>query len=175
MKYEYLIASLPELRQGGEAPMTMDALESLLSETLCERDLEQLRLLKLHAQEGACAFVLDWLHFNKDLNNILTEEICRKHNLDPKMKVVGQMPDEITPEIKALSKMDNLYEREKQIDAVRFAWLEERTQTTTFDLENVLAYYLMNEMLNRWMVLNVEKGEQVFRELVSDMKKGIKI
>ena len=30
-------------------------------------------------------------------------------------------------------------------------------------------------MLNRWAVLTVEQGEQVFRELVAGMKKGIKL
>ena len=39
----------------------------------------------------------------------------------------------------------------------------------------MLAYYLQAEMLNRWSLLTVEHGEQVFRELVADMKKGIKL
>jgi hypothetical protein len=38
-----------------------------------------------------------------------------------------------------------------------------------------LAYYLQAEMLNRWAVLTVEQGEQVFRELVAGMKRGINL
>ena len=30
-------------------------------------------------------------------------------------------------------------------------------------------------MLDRWSLLTVEQGEKVFRELVADMKKGIKL
>ena len=75
----------------------------------------------------------------------------------------------------ALVDITNLMEREKQMDAIRFAWLEEKNQFVYFSIENVLAYYLQAEMLNRWAVLTVEQGEQVFRELVAGMKKGIKL
>ena len=195
MKYEYLISSLPELHADSAAPMTMDALEELFAETLTENDLEQLRLLKLHSGRGACRFVKDWQMFNRQLNNVLTAHICRKHNMEPRFAVVGG--DEIAeqlkriesqkhkdfgltgmldslPEILAVAEEDNLLEREKRIDALRFAWLEERTQMINFSLENVLAYYLMNDMLCRWDVLTVEKGEKVFRDIVADMKKGVK-
>ena len=175
MGYEYLLTGLPDIKARDEAPMSMEALETLLDEHLKAKDKEQLRLLKKHGREGACPFVLDWLDFNRDLNNVLTAEVCRKHGLDLKGRIVGEMPDDVEPEVKAVSKTENLYERERQIDVLRFAWLEERTRMVTFSLENVLAYYLMAELLNRWSVLTAEKGETVFREMVTDMKKGVHI
>lgn len=175
MGYEYLITGLPEIHAGDAAPMSMEALESLLDEQLLDKDKEQLRLLQTHARQGACAFVLDWLAFNRDLNNVLTAEVCRKHGLNPAKFVIGELPDFVEPEVTSASKIEDLYARELKIDALRFAWLEERTRMVTFSLENVLAYYLMNQMLNRWAVLNAEKGESVFRELVKNMKGGIQI
>ena len=47
MGYECLLAGLPDLKAGGEAPMTMEALLELLGETLTEKDLEQLNLLRM--------------------------------------------------------------------------------------------------------------------------------
>jgi len=175
MGYEYLIASLPELKAGDKAPMTVEALEELLSEQLSAKDQEQLRLLKLRARYGICSFVSDWQAFNRDLNNILTAEICRKHGFDLKKNILGEIPTDVDAEVKALSQITNLYERERQIDAVRFAWLENRTSMITFSLENVLAYYLELQMLCRWDVLTPQTGEQVFRDIVADLKKGIKI
>ena len=175
MGYECLLTGLPDIKAGDAAPMSMEALEALLGESLREKDKEQLRLLKKHGRKGACPFVLDWLDFNRDLNNVLTAEVCRKHGLELKGHILGEMPDDVDPEVKTVSKTENLYERERQIDALRFAWLEERTRMITFSLENVLAYYLMAEMLNRWAVLTPEKGEVIFREMVSEMKGGIKI
>lgn len=195
MGYECLISGLPELQEGSAAPMTMESLEALLAETLSAKDLEQLRLLKKHVRSGACRFVRDWQDFNRDLNNVLTAHICRKHGLDPRKNIIGdnelalqlKRPEsqklkdfgltgtiDSLPEILAVAEIENLMDREKHIDALRFMWLEERTRMIFFSLENVLAYYLMNEMLCRWDILTVEKGEKVFRDIVAEMKSGIK-
>lgn len=175
MGYEYLLTGLPEIAAGQAAPMSVEALEELLDEQLRPADKKQLKLLKLYAREGACRFVLDWIAFNRDLNNVMTAEVCRKHRLNVSKYIVGEMPDYVEPELIAASKVENLYDRERQIDALRFAWLEERTRMVSFSLENVLAYYLMTKMLNRWSVLTPEKGESVFREMVSEMKQGVNI
>jgi len=173
MGYEYLIASLPELKAGEKAPMTVEALDELLAEQMSAKDQEQLRLMKLRASYGICAFVRDWQAFNRDLNNVLTAEICKKHGLDLKKNILGEMPTDVDAQVKAISQIGNLYEREREIDAVRFKWLDERTQMLTFSLENVLAYYLELQMLCRWEVLTRETGEVVFRDIVADLKKGI--
>jgi hypothetical protein len=71
--------------------------------------------------------------------------------------------------------IDNLMEREKRTDALRFAWLEDKTRFYVFSIELVLAYYLEAGMLQRWSALTVEQGEQVFRAMVADMKKGVQL
>jgi hypothetical protein len=139
-------------------------------------------------------FIRKWFAFNQDMNNVLAATICRRHGFDVRKAIVGHNPvaeilrkdlpqkdfglagvmDNLA-EVMALVEIDNLMEREKQMDAIRFAWLEEKTLFVDFSLENVLAYYLQAEMLNRWAVLTVEQGEKVFRELVSGMKKGINL
>ena len=130
----------------------------------------------------------------QEVNNVLAATICRRHGFDVRKAIVGHNPvaeilrkdlpqkdfglagvmDNLS-EVMALVEIDNLMEREKQMDAIRFAWLEEKTLFVNFSIENVLAYYLQAEMLNRWALLTVEQGEQVFRELVADMKKGIRL
>ena len=238
MGYECLLAGLPDLKAGGEAPMTMEALLELLGETLTEKDLELLNLLRMPSDaeqvlalieqydetiigqptwwedarevlseadlrtqvqyeiglSSKNAFIRKWFAFNQDMNNVLAATICRRHGFDVRKAIVGRSPvaeilrkdlpqkdfglagvmDNLS-EVMALVDINNLMEREKQMDAIRFAWLEEKTLFVNFSLENVLAYYLQAEMLNRWAVLTVEQGEKVFRELVSDMKKGIKL
>ena len=238
MGYECLLAGLPDLKAGGEAPMGMVDLYELLIETLSEKDLALLGMLcmpsdapqvlelieqydetiigqpvwwedaravlseadlrtqVLYEMGLGCknAFVRKWFAFNQDMNNVLTAIICRRHGFDVRKAIVGQSPvaeilrkdlpqkdfglagvmDNLS-EVMALVDINNLMEREKQMDAIRFAWLEEKTLFVNFSVENVLAYYLQTEMLNRWAQLTVEEGEKVFRELVSDMKKGINL
>ena len=80
--------------------------------------------------------------------------------------------------IAKLNKLFNKDERtkfEKAMDALRFEWLETRTEFDFFSTEQVLAYYLKVLMLHRWSLLTIEEGEKVFRELVADMKRGIKL
>ena len=194
--------------------MTDEALQTLLSETLKEKDLEELKLLNMRSDDPiilalcaqyddtiigqpswwedvreqlseedlrtqvlyeygrthGCRFVREWFGFNQDVNNVLAAAICRKHGLDVRKVIVGT-----NEEILALVDIANLMEREKSLDALRFMWLEDKTRFINFSTENVLAYWLQNKMLNRWAVLTVEEGEKVFREMVADMKKGVRL
>ena len=58
-------------------------------------------------------------------------------------------------------------------DALRWAWLEEKTLFRYFEAENVFAYWLESQMLHRWDILNKEEGTRIFRELIADMKRDI--
>ena len=238
MGYECLMAGLPELKAGGEAPMTMETLLLLLEENLSEKDKPLLDLLRMKSDAPEISelveryddsiidqpdwwenarntlseadlrtqllyeyglksknkFVRKWFAYNQDMNNVLVAAICRKHGFDVRKMIVGQgevaeilrknlqqkdfglggVMDSLQ-EIMSLVDIDNLMEREKRMDALRFVWLEEATLFVDFSIESVLAYYLQAEMLNRWSLLTVEQGEKVFRELAADMKKGVNL
>jgi len=158
---------------------------------LSDADIRAMLLyeLGLHSKNH---FVRAWFAFNQDMNNIMVAQICRKHGFDIKKMVVGHNEVAETlrthtsqkdfglgevmdnyQEILALAAIDNLMEREKRMDALRFEWLQEKTYFDVFSKEQVLAYYLQAEMLHRWSLLTVEQGERVFRDMVADMKKGI--
>ena len=47
MGYECLLAGLPDLKAGGEAPMSMEVLLDLFGETLTEKDLQLLSVLRM--------------------------------------------------------------------------------------------------------------------------------
>lgn len=237
MGYECLIAGLPELSANAEAPLSMEALQQMLEETLTDRDKNIFALVKMtntdpvvlslkeqyedtiigqpdwwedakdvlseedlrtqilyeYGLKHGNKFLRDWFQFNQDINNILAATICRKHGFDVRKAIVGTnlvanilrkdkpqkdfglagVVDNLD-EIMALVEIDNLMEREKHTDALRFAWLEENTRMVHFTLTNVIAYYLELQMLNRWAILTVEQGERIFRELVAEMKRDVK-
>ncbi len=238
MGYECLLAGLPELKTGIDAPMTTEALLLQLDEALSDKDKQLLALLRkknddedileqirqyddtlvgqpdwweearqrmseedlrtqvLYEQGLRCKnrFVRAWYTYNRDMNNVMVATICRKHGFDVTKMIVGRgavadilrknLPQkdfglggvlDDVQDIMSLVEVENLMEREKRMDALRFQWLENATLYIDFSIENVLAYYLQIEMLKRWSVLTVEQGEKVFRELVADMKKGISL
>ena len=169
----------------------LEAAEDLRAESpLREEDLRA-QLLYEEGMRSSNAFVRDWFAFNLNLNNILAAVICRKHGFDLKKAIVGEgeVQDALRtsnakdfglsatlPEIDdilRLSEVEDLYEREKKTDALRWAWLEDKTLFHYFEAENVFAYWLQAQMLFRWDILNKEEGEQIFRELIADMKRDI--
>ena len=169
----------------------LEAAEDLRAESpLREEDLRA-QLLYQEGMRSSNAFVRDWFAFNLNLNNILAAVICRKHGFDLKKTIVGEgeVQDALRtsnakdfglsatlPEIDdilRLSEVEDLYEREKKTDALRWAWLEDKTLFSYFEAENVFAYWLQAQMLFRWDILNKETGEQIFRDLLNDMKRDI--
>ena len=202
MTYEYLLAGLPELKAGSDVPVSLEKLDDLLDEQLAASDKAMLDLLRSPIEPEILAqglqannrFVREWFAFNRDMNNVLVAQICRKHGFDVKHQIVGegevadQLRTHITQKdfglnelsgdfqsILALAQIEDLMAREKAMDAIRFEWLQERTEFDFFSAEMVFAYYLEAVMLHRWSLLTVEEGEKIFRELVADMKKGVRL
>ena len=202
MTYEYLLAGLPELKAGSDAPISLDKLNELLDECLTASDKALLNLLRAPMDEATLAeglkasnkFVREWFAFNQDMNNVLVAQICRKHGFDVKTQIVGEGEvaeqlrthasqkdfglnevDGDRTEILALAGIEDLMQREKAQDAIRFTWLQDRTEFDFFSSEMVFAYYLEAIMLHRWSILTIEEGEKIFRELVADMRKGVKL
>ena len=158
---------------------------------------EDFRTQLLYEQGLQCKnkFVREWFAFNLDVNNVLAAAVAIKHGLDVQKVVVGDNEvaqelrkggalgknarlETLVPDLKevvAISELTNLLDREKHIDALRWQWLEDRTLFEVFNIEAVLAYYLKAMILHRWDSLTVEQGEQVFRNMVADMKKGVKL
>ncbi len=202
MTYEYLLSGLPELKAGSDAPISLEKLDELLDELLSPSDKQLLDLLRKPMDSEVLAeglkaknkFVRAWFAFNQNMNNVLVAQICRKHGFDARQQIVGEGEvaeqlrthttqkdfglNELTgdwTEMLALAAIEDLMQREKAQDAIRFEWLQSRTEFDFFSPEMVFAYYLKAVMLHRWAILTVEEGEKIFRELVADMKKGIRL
>lgn len=183
-------------------PVSLEKLDELFDEQLSTSDKALLDLLRVPLNEETLAagmkaknrFVREWFAFNRDMNNVLVAQICRKHGFDPKTQIVGE--GEVAEQLRthaqqkdfglnevagdwadmlALAGIENLMQREKTMDAIRFEWLQSYTEFDFFSPEMTFAYYLEAQMLHRWSLLTVEEGERVFRELVADMKKGVKL
>ncbi len=135
-------------------------------------------------------FVKNWFELNLNINNMLTAITCRKHGLDKAKYIVGD--NEVAKELRKsnardfglgdmidylpallhISEEEDLMVREKKTDLLKWQWLEEQTIFKTFDIENVFAYLLKLEMIERWITLDKATGEKTFRSIVGAMKKG---
>lgn len=143
------------------------------------------------AMQSGNLFLRDWFEFNLNINNVLTAIACRKHGFDMRTFVIGD--NEVAQTLRTSNARDfglqgvfeqlepvlriadepNLLLREKQIDALKWQWLDEHTFFNYFGVEKVLAFVLKSELLERWKPLSVEKGNEIFRELLGDLKEGV--
>ena len=143
------------------------------------------------AAKSTNVFLRKWFEFNLDLNNIITAFICRKYDYDLNKLIVGQnktaralrkntSPDfglrfytEAFDDIMLIVEEQDPAEKEIKIDLLKWKWLEENTLFSYFEVENILAYVLQAEIIERWKTIAVSGGAEIFNQLIDSLKKDI--
>jgi len=151
------------------------------------------KLSSLYYNEAmACLnnFFSSWFELNLNIGNVMAVHNCREYGLDREAFIVGNnevakqlrqsgardynienRPDYFT-DILQVTEDKDLFSREKRLDVLRWNWLEDNILYKTFDLVSVFAYLLRLEMIERWIGLSKVRGEETFRGLVTNMKRG---
>ena len=154
-------------------------------------------ITSLYMDYGADAenlLVSEWFNLNLNIGNTLAAIYSRKYGLNIKDVVVGDNHIAETIRLNAnlrdfgleqeldyfetllrISEETDIYERERKIDKFRWDWLDENTVFDYFNVEYLFAYLCKLQILERWVQLNAEEGERVFREVIANMKKDVKI
>lgn len=138
-------------------------------------------------------FVFSWFEFNLTLNNVFVALAARKYKVDVARNIVGET--EVTEALRTsgardfgltgevnyfdklvkISEIDELLEREKKIDQLKWNWIEDETFFHYFSVEQIFAYLLKIEMIERWLSLDKETGMEMFRELIDVLKDEVRI
>lgn len=135
-----------------------------------------------------------WFELNLNIGNFLSAIYARKYGMDVSQVVVGSNPIartirenanardfglsqelEYFDAVQRLSEETDIYDRERKIDKFRWDWLEENTVFDYFNIEYIFAYLCKLQILERWVSLNAEEGERVFRELIQGLKNEVKL
>ena len=133
-------------------------------------------------------FVHRWFDFEKNLKNFITGQNAKRHEFYLEEKIIGN--DDVAHTIKTSKSKDfglsqdldylipvlnaydnqNLLEREKQIDLVRWNYLNGLTTFHYFTIEKVLAYIIKLNIIERWINLDAEKGKKAFESIVNELQ-----
>ena len=160
--------------------------EPLIPNKSWENQLTELYFEFLETLESS--FLKDWYRFEKDFNNILVAANCRKYKLDIEPQLIGA--NELTeklikssakdfgignefPKIEQIFRMleeTNLFEREKKIDLIKWELLDETTFFHYFTIEKIFSYVVKVEIIERWIGLSKEIGQELFQKLVNNME-----
>ncbi|MGL5317970.1 MAG: DUF2764 family protein, partial [Bacteroidales bacterium] len=74
-----------------------------------------------------------------------------------------------------LADENDIVERERRIDLFKWKWLSDNTFFHYFSVEVLLSYLFKLEMIQRWLILDKQTGEQMFRKIIQDLKQEVKL
>ena len=151
------------------------------------------QLYYAHAMSQGNAFVERWFAFNLDLNNFLTAITARRYNLDVKPLIVGD--NEVAKalrtsnsrdfgltgvmdgfeEVMRISEIDNLVERERKLDVLKWEWMEENSFFDYFTVEKLFAFLVKIQIIERWISLDAEAGGEMLRAMIRQLKEEVKV
>ncbi len=138
-------------------------------------------------------FVSSWFEFNLNSNNVLVALAARKYKMQIAPLVVGET--EVCQALKTsnardfgltseldyfdqllkISETEDLVEREKRLDQLRWKWMEDKTFFDYFSIERLYVFLLQLEIIERWISLDKEKGNQMFREIIDSLKGEVRV
>lgn len=135
-------------------------------------------------------YIRNWFEFEMNLTNIITAYNCKKHQLTVENELIGN--NEITEKLIKSNARDfgisiefpklesiinaleenNLVEREKKIDIIKWELLNDWTFFHYFTTEKIFSYTLQIEIIIRWLRLDKETGQELFNNLLSNLEKS---
>lgn len=139
------------------------------------------------------AFIASWFEFNLNLNNILAALAARKYKMEVSSVIVGATSIceqlrtsnardfglnetlEYFEALQRISDIEELVEREKKVDMLKWKWLEDESFFHYFTIERIFVFLMQLEMIERWISLDKEKGNELFRKMIQDLKNEVQI
>jgi hypothetical protein len=135
-------------------------------------------------------FISKWFQFDREVRNIQSAYVCRERDAAiDEFYLIGK--DDITellqkntspdfglsrirdyiPELFQVFETQNIVAREIKMDALRWKQIDEINLMEYFSIDVALGVLQKAYIANRWLVLDKERGELLFRKLVDDLIK----
>lgn len=139
------------------------------------------------------AFVAEWFTFNLNLNNILVALTARRYGFSAASVVVGAnavaeallaskardfgLASELDyyDEVARVSETEDPVEKERRLDLLKWNWLEENVFFHYFSVERLFTFLLRLDIIERWSVMDKEKGGALFRQLIARLKEEVEV
>ena len=134
-----------------------------------------------------------WYSMNLNLGNILTALIAKKYGWNVGDYIVGDnevnemirtnrtadfgLGNELDymPQLMKIVSTTDPVQKEHEIDAFKWTWLDDATFFDPFSIEAVFAYIVKLDMLERWAVLDVDEGKKTFRSIIENLRKSAQV
>ena len=146
-----------------------------------------------YAMKCGNKFVSEWFELNLNVNNILAAMAARKYKMDVAKVSVGTnmvaealrnsnardfgLADDLEyfEQLTRINDTVDLVEREYKIDLLKCNWIDYNTFFNYFTIERIFVFLMKLEMIERWVSLDKEKGNEMFRKLIDQLKDEVQI
>ena len=146
-----------------------------------------------YAMKCGNPFVSTWFELNLDVNNILAAMAARKYKMEVAKVPVGTnavsdalrtsnardfgLADDLEyfEQLVRINDTIDLVDREKKIDLLKWNWMEDNAFFNYFTIEKIFVFLMKLEMIERWISLDKEKGNEMFRQLIGQLKDEVQI
>ncbi len=143
-----------------------------------------------HVMACSNEFLRDWFEFDLNIRNIVAGINARKHELKGDKYLIGDnyivqavrkstLKDfglandfEYMEKLISVQDNDNLLERERAMDMMRWDYLDEANTFNYFTVEVLLAYIIKLQMVQRWLDMDQETGQELFRKLLDELEQS---
>jgi len=184
--YEYIIASLPVIRQGMteniDCKKVIDEVKNLLE----EKDRETLDFLlggwkgenltkefytKALAHKNK--FIRSWFEYDLGIRNAkaeyLNKALARAEGTDV-IVLEGHEEFEDREKANAVFSSGDILERERGIDNLLWQKLDRMMEFEVLTLKVILGFCAKLQIMDRWFQLDPETGREMLRKLVNELK-----
>lgn len=156
-----------------------------------ENELTTLFFQEMEKEEND--FLRDWFRFDLTIRNVMTALAARKHKVDYENQIIGtgDRPEAIRKshardfglsaevdyleELMNLSRTEDIQEREKAIDEFKWNYLDEATFFEYFTIERILAFLIKLGMVERWLAIDKDHGNELFKKLLKELQASYKL
>lgn len=146
-----------------------------------------------YAMQAKNKFISSWFAYNLNVNNILLALAARRHDMPYTEQIVGfteisktlrtsnardfglSVELDYIDDLMKIDEISDLVERERKTDMLKWDWMEEESFFDYFTIERLFVFVVKLEMIERWLALDKELGNQQFRAIIQSFKDDVQI
>ena len=184
--YVYIVASLPELTAGFEnTNFDYATTKESIMELLSEKDQQLVGLFEegfneetlgadFYAKAAASKnrFIREYFDFDGRLRNMKVAYLAKRLGKqgDDYFVPMPEADFEEESQIKEILANADFVLREQKIDELKWEKASDIARLDNFNMNTILAFLAKAKTVQRWAELDKEKGEEMFRKLVKEVR-----
>ena len=184
--YVYIIAGLPELTLAFEnSGFSYDTLKNHIYPLLSEKDKNTVDFFEdgfddskldsdfyKKALNHSNDFISKYFRFDLHSRNMKVNYLGKRliQSVDKYIVEVDDSDFEDEKRVQAVFEIQDLMQREQQMDKLRWEKTSEIVRMEYFSLNVILVFLFKAKMIQRWAKLDKEKGNEMFTSLVAEVR-----